>query len=485
MSFIVEKKNTQRVIRLSVFLVSAVFLIKLITLFFSSSMVFFAEFVDSLADFFVVIITFFALKQSSKPADLDHMYGHEKINSFASILQSMITIFVYTIIIYLSLELLISYPSIEILNPGLGGSVLIIIIIMNFFVSRIITGIGNKTNNATIKAQGVNFRGDLFRNIGIVFSLFFTFFFPEFSIIDPIIAIIFSIKAIIESFLVFKQGYDELMDYNAIDPEKTRQLKDKILKISGVEYIDSLAIRTVANEMNINIILSFDRNKETLYSINETNILINDIINVLFPDFNCNLYIQTNISTPEDLYKKFIEIIRYKSLKFEKIEGIHNIFLNILNEKMIIQFHLLIKPNTYLKDAHDIVSSFEHFIKMELSRYLKNKDIQIISHIEPSEEEKDDMSIQSYDSVDIENLSIFYKEIIKDLIEKTPAIINYNDLNLINGFNGIYLSFRISLKDNLTVQEFHLITERLEFYIREKIPNLKKCIIHAEPINPK
>ena len=53
----------------------------------SDSLILYGEFVDALSDIAVVFITFIALKESSKPADLRHMYGQYKINSFAALIQ--------------------------------------------------------------------------------------------------------------------------------------------------------------------------------------------------------------------------------------------------------------------------------------------------------------------------------------------------------------------------------------------------------------
>jgi divalent metal cation (Fe/Co/Zn/Cd) transporter len=48
-------------------------------------------------------------------------------------------------------------------------------------------------------------------------------------------------------------------------------------------------------------------------------------------------------------------------------------------------------------------------------------------------------------------------------------------------FDGIYLSIHIYLDSDLSVKDAHWTSEKLEFYLKGKIPNLKRCVIHTEP----
>ena len=105
-----SKQNTtdeEVVTKYSLVLVFTVFAIKIITVFFTTSLSYLVEVSDASFDILMVLITLMALKASRKPADGDHLYGHYKINSMAGLLQSFLIIGLYAWLFYTSIQRLI------------------------------------------------------------------------------------------------------------------------------------------------------------------------------------------------------------------------------------------------------------------------------------------------------------------------------------------------------------------------------------------
>lgn len=53
-------------------------------------MVLIASAIDSLLDFIVSLLNLFALKESEKPADKEHNYGHGKAEAIAALIEGII-----------------------------------------------------------------------------------------------------------------------------------------------------------------------------------------------------------------------------------------------------------------------------------------------------------------------------------------------------------------------------------------------------------
>lgn len=467
-----EEKLEARVSRLSMILVVSVFSIKIINAFFTNSLGFYTELTDSITDFLLVTITFFALKKSRKPADMDHMFGHSKINSLAGILESIVTFVIYGIIAYVAILTLIDISRYTIRDPLYTTITLSIVVIINFFISGKIMKIGKETNNATIRAQAVNFRGDLFRNIaiiiGLIIALFGIYYF------DPILALIFSIRSIYQSISVLRQGYNELMDYNAIDPDIVQELHQLIKDIDGISDVDDFALRTEGNSLYINLKISLEK-FESLYSIQGIHELIKAKIKEFLPNYICNTLIQISSQKGEREYSELFDEIKYIVLKSEKIDEIHDISLDFLEDEILIQFHMLVNPLLKLSAAHDIATKIEEKIAAKLNEKLPNQKIEVISHIEPSEVKER----KHYHNLPYE-IPNSYNEIIRAIIDEIPQIEVCNNINLLQEEDGIYLTVKIAFKEDINVQEAHWIAEKLEFNLRTAIPNLKRCIIHPE-----
>ena len=106
-------EDEKLVTRLSLFLVVFNLIIKITIEFFTNSLSFFAELSDSILDFVVVFITYIALRESKKPADNEHMFGHYKVNSMAGFIQGLIIIGLYVSILYQAISILIKNQKYE------------------------------------------------------------------------------------------------------------------------------------------------------------------------------------------------------------------------------------------------------------------------------------------------------------------------------------------------------------------------------------
>jgi len=102
--------------------------------FFTKSLSFLVELSDSVIDLIAVSITFIALKESQKEPDYEHMYGHNKINSFAAFLQGLLILGLYGGLLYSAIKKLILKDEIVPENTLLGTGALVLVIILRIFV---------------------------------------------------------------------------------------------------------------------------------------------------------------------------------------------------------------------------------------------------------------------------------------------------------------------------------------------------------------
>jgi cation diffusion facilitator family transporter len=245
-----EIRDQRLVSKITVFHVFIVFGIKAFTALFTKSLSFLTELSDSVLDFTAMAITLLALKESRKPADFKHLFGHYKVNSAAGLFQSLLIIGMYCYIFYTSVTtLLFDFQGYSTVNGLVGAGSLLAVLVIVFVDSTIIVRAGKKSNNPVIIAQGLNFKGDLYRNIsfiiGLVVSSFGIFF------LDPILAAIFSVLSIVKGIKVMKQSFDELIDSNVLTQDIIEEVENGIKKITGVDKLDDLLIKTAGNKMDI------------------------------------------------------------------------------------------------------------------------------------------------------------------------------------------------------------------------------------------
>ncbi len=465
-------EDEKKVSILSISLVISVFLIKLVVGFFTNSISFFAELSDSIMDFAAVLITFLALKESKKPADNEHMYGHYKVNSVAGFVQSIMIVGLYCTILYRAIITIINIEDYIPENSILAAISLGVVLILVFFVSQKVVSIGKSTKNQAIIAQGMNFRGDFYRNISVILGLMISSF--GLYILDPILAGIFSIISIFSGIKVMRQSFNELIDANVIDDDKIEEIKKNLQNIKGINQIDSLAFKTAGKNLDASISINLDEQFSILHG-NKISTRVRNAINSTCSMYDTNICIQFNLedsSKPMDVFEEIREVVKQD----EKEYDIHNIIIDQFKNLLLIQYHIKLAPEMSIDHAHTIATGVEEAIQRRLLVFSKGLEINVISHIEPAER-KEKAHSHSLEQIERGDISAF----IKGLIKKNSEIKSFHDLKILEEQEEFTLIVSIKLDSSLTVENAHLVAEKLEFDLHFAFHNLDHCLIHTEP----
>lgn len=471
-------KDQKTVSQIAITHVLIVFLIKILSTLFTRSLSFYTELSDSILDFLAVSITFFALKESRKPADNEHMYGHYKINSIAGLFQSFLIIGLYFFILYNAISILFfnlgDYTTVN----GFGAAISLIVILgLVFFDSQIIIKIGKKSNNPLIIAQGANFRGDFYRNITFIIGLIVAS--SGLYIIDVILASIFSSFSIFQGLKVFRHSLDELLDTNKENSDLTEAVKNEIKALPGVENLDGFAIKTAGNNLDAKISISVNHEK-SLFSANEMSTEIKKIMAQKFRKYLINAMIQFN-SEPI-LNKKstdyLFETVRKIADDEIGISSLHNFTLDVYRDKILIQFHVDVDSSLRLKDAHDYTSKIEHNIVNRLKEDPDLKQhIEIITHLEPARIIKKEHS----HVMDHHLLPASLELQIINCVSRIPGVQKVKSIKVLEEDQSLYLIITVGLPSDQTLEKSHVITDQIENLLYLKLTNLKRCVVHAEP----
>ncbi|TFG18007.1 MAG: cation transporter, partial [Promethearchaeota archaeon] len=371
-----QQKLEKRATMYSIILVIFASAIKTTMIFFTNSVSYRGEFADSLIDIAIVALTFFSLKVSQRPADADHMYGHYKINSFMGIVESFLTMALYGYIFYSAIVALINYQDYTVENSLPSIFSLLGILAVNLFISTQIVRIGKKLNNSVIKAQGVNFRGDLFRNIAVIGALLGSYF--GINIIDPILAILAVGYAYYESIKIIRVSFNELIDYNAVDPDRIQKFKRYIISIPEISLVDYFAVRTAGRKLELAVRIVV-KSKDDLIDTHEIVHTIKSEVEREFQDYEINSFIEIMhgdefIPLSSNIFDKIRRIVKEYSI----LQDIHHLSIDRLENMLFIQFHVNVNKNKSLNEIHDIVSKMENNLKYLLSEDIVDLPIEIL-----------------------------------------------------------------------------------------------------------
>lgn len=214
-----------------------------------------ADGVHTLSDILTTFVVLMGLKISSKEADDEHPYGHEKYESvFAKILS----------VLLLLTGIFIGYKSITILING-GIKIPKSIALITAFLSIIVKEgmywytikIARKIKSISMEADAWHHRSDAFSSVGtFVGVLGARLGFPA---LDPIAGIIVSMLVIKVGGDLYIKSVKELVDESA-SKEMLKIIKEKTKSIDGVRGIKDLKTRVFGNKIYVDIEIFVDSN---------------------------------------------------------------------------------------------------------------------------------------------------------------------------------------------------------------------------------
>jgi len=194
---------------LALIVILGLVILKFLIAFLTGSISIFAQAADSFLDVIAVLIVFFSIRISIKPADEEHPFGHGKIESISAVAQAILIFTAGGLIIYSAINRIISEETVELTEAGMG--VMAVSIIASILLSRHLLKVSKATDSLAIEAIGHNIAADVYSAAGVLVGLV-VIRITGFVILDPIIALIVSIIILKSAYNIIRKSFHGLMD---------------------------------------------------------------------------------------------------------------------------------------------------------------------------------------------------------------------------------------------------------------------------------
>ncbi|WP_352420318.1 cation diffusion facilitator family transporter [Proteiniborus sp.] len=214
---------------------------------------------------------------SKKPEDSKHQYGHEKAESIAGFVLSLMLIAVGVKIGYSSIEIMISGNT---KVPGvLALWAAIVSIVVKEFQYRITMSQGKRINSSALMADAWHHRSDALSSIGTLVGIAGARL--GYEIFDPLAGLIVSVIVVKVGVELFLKGYNELMD-SSIEEDKLIQISNLILGETKIESICDIKARKHGSKIFVDVEVCVNPN----ISVLEGHDLAEDVEKVVYDNLD-------------------------------------------------------------------------------------------------------------------------------------------------------------------------------------------------------
>lgn len=175
-------------------------LLKVVVGWVSGSISVLAQAMDSLLDLFAGVVTFFAIRISTKPADESHPFGHGKAEDMAGLAQGVLIFATAGLIVYSAVERIIRRTPVELAEAGIG--VMLVSMVASILLSRHLLRVSKATGSVALETNARNINADIYSTAAVLAGLLIVRF-TGLDVLDSLVAIFMAIY-------IAKMAYDAI-----------------------------------------------------------------------------------------------------------------------------------------------------------------------------------------------------------------------------------------------------------------------------------
>ncbi len=195
--------------------------------------------VDSLMDLFASSLNYFSMKESLKPADSEHPYGHGKIENVASFFQAGLIGLAGALLIGEGVRRMLYVEEVPDFDWSIGA--ILFSVLISYLVGRRLARVGRETDSPLLKADALHFSVDTYTNSGVLVALGLSQW-TGLIIFDRLIAIVIGAWVMAAAYRIFRSSLDALIDRDI--PEEFRRDIDRIVLSHSPTIIGYHKLRT-------------------------------------------------------------------------------------------------------------------------------------------------------------------------------------------------------------------------------------------------
>jgi len=218
----------------------ALFIIKIAAWYLTNSVAILTDALESIVNVVAGLIGLYSIFLSAKPRDLDHPYGHGKVEFISAAIEGTMISIAGVFILYKAINNLRQPHEVEKIDFGIY--LVALTALVNYVAGIICERRGKKSNSLALIASGKHLKTDTYTTIGIICGLILLWI-TGIDWIDSAVAILFSVIIMITGYKIIRTSVAGIMD--EADIELLRKMVVLLNKHRTINWIDLHNLRII------------------------------------------------------------------------------------------------------------------------------------------------------------------------------------------------------------------------------------------------
>jgi cation diffusion facilitator family transporter len=415
-------------------------------------------------DMVAALVTYLSVRVSDKPADLDHPFGHGKIEHLSAFIETSLLLITCGWIVLEALSRL--YFQQSHVEPSVWAiGVMLISIAIDTFRSRALFRVAHKFNSQALEADAVHFSTDVYSSSVVILGLVLVYVadtenIPWLLNADPIAALIVAGIVVYISMRLGKRTVDALVD--AAPAGASDQISVAVSSVPGVLNHERIRVRQSGERLFVDFQVMLESNIPFEHAQSVVKV-VEAKVHELFPTADVVIRAAPREPASGDLVE------RIRSIAHRGNFQVHDVTAYDVKGRVNVNLDLELEPSLRLDAAHAQASMLEGEIQKELPEVSE-----VNIHIEPL--------TKRVEPSDVSRLApqLMERRLMK-IAQETAGVLDCHAVEAHQVGPNILVSLHATFDPDLSVTRVHDITDDLEFKFRKAFPQIFKVSIHAEP----
>jgi cation diffusion facilitator family transporter len=423
-----------------------------------------AEAAHSALDLVAAAVTLFAVRVSGRPADMEHNYGHGKIENLSALFETVLLLVTCAWIIYEAIQRLFFEP-VEVQVNIWAFVVMGVSIIIDVSRSRALARIARRWDSQALEADALHFSTDVWSSSVVIAGLTLVWLsqrlgIPQLAQADAIAAIGVAGIVVYVSLQLGKRTIEGLLD--AVPSGLRDELESKA-KVPGVTEVRQVRVRRSGPEAFVDVTLAVGRDL-TLEQAHEVASTAEASVRKALPGADVVVHVDPVQRKDEE------SLSTIRLLAAAHGVSAHSVRMYDIKGQRTVELHLEVSPDLSLEAAHAQATELERAIydALQIDR--------VLTHIEPVDAATPPRRADSSDEARV-------RDVLAEVCREMDTDLHPHELKVQREDGQISVSFHCRLDPDTSIAAAHAASEEAEQLMRRRLPDLGRVMIHVEPAN--
>lgn len=413
--------------------------------------------VHSGLDTMASILAFVAVRTAAQPADPEHPYGHGKAENMAAYSEGLLLVIAAVLIGYEAIARLAGHPAALQVGPVVLGF-LGFTIVLELGRSTLLRAVGAATKSASIQALATDKLADLLSVTAVLLGLFAVRF--GYASGDAVAALLVALLILRAAVQLIRQAIDVLMDRAVSSVEQ--DVLDAARSVEGVRDARAARVRQSGAQM-IGEVEVAGRPSLPLEGAQGLAEQVREAVKERIPGLELNVYVASGADPT-----RLVERVHATAARQGRFRDLHDVIVEReADESLHLSLHGKLPGTMSVREATRHVHGLEDELRRELPEVSR-----IDVHLEPLEPD----IIHGRDVTEHEGDLV---RRIREIVSGQHRIVSCDDVELSSRSGDITAYIRITIPDDLTLDQAHDIETSLEEAVRHAAPAVKQTVVRA------